>query len=134
MKNFTLSTLSLLASFAVVPSLPAQTYTLPWQHIGPGGSGAGGVYSVSGGSGQWDAGHQSAANTTLDGGFWVWNGAQAGGPTNDLNCSNLITGTLRFTNSNPAILSLLNSPGNEGMGTWNIGASSLPGGDRKSVV
>ncbi|HVM48007.1 MAG TPA: HYR domain-containing protein [Candidatus Acidoferrum sp.] len=39
---------------------------------------------------------------------------------------NQLSGTIRFTNSNPAILSLLNPPGDEGMSNLVVLASSLP--------
>ena len=37
-----------------------------------------------------------------------------------------LPGTVRFSNSNPAILSLLNAPGNEGMSNLVVLASSVP--------
>ena len=40
--------------------------------------------------------------------------------------SNSISGTVRFTNTNPAILSLLKAPGNEGMSNILVTADSLP--------
>ena len=49
----------------------AQTYSIDWFTIdGGGGTSTGGVYSISGTLGQPDAGHMSAGNFTLDGGFW----------------------------------------------------------------
>jgi hypothetical protein len=39
---------------------------------------------------------------------------------------NHLSGTVRFTNSNPAILNLLGAPGNEGMSNLVVVASSLP--------
>ncbi len=70
MKNFILTILTLLGALAPVPPLLAQTYSITRHRIGPGGSGAGGIYTLSGSIGQWDAGHMSGGNYTLDGGFW----------------------------------------------------------------
>ena|SRR6266566_2845920 len=71
MKNFILTILTLLGALAPVPPLLAQTYTILWHTIGPGGSGAGGIYTLSCSIGQWDAGHMSSGKYTLDGGFWA---------------------------------------------------------------
>jgi len=52
-------------------SCQAQTFSIDWFTIdGGGGTSTGGVYSISGTSGQPDAGHMSGGNFTLDGGFW----------------------------------------------------------------
>jgi probable HAF family extracellular repeat protein len=70
MKALILTTVTLLAALAVAPSLLAQTYNIPWHSIGPGGVSAGGVYTVSGSIGQWNAGKLKGSNLTLNGGFW----------------------------------------------------------------
>jgi hypothetical protein len=82
---------------------------------------------LSGSVGQWDAANMSGGNFSLSGGFWPVVSAQDRVPTNGLGfCSNQITGTLRFNNTNPAILSLLNAPGNEGLATYYIYTESVP--------
>lgn len=48
--------------------------------------------------------------------------------------SNQIAGTVRFTNSNPAILALLGPPGDEGMTNVDINASSLPPAEPRTAV
>ncbi|HXJ59181.1 MAG TPA: DUF3466 family protein [Verrucomicrobiae bacterium] len=68
--------LVLLGALAAVPSLPAQTFNIPWHTIGPGGPSAGGVFAVSGGVDQSDAGQMSGGDLTLAGGFWVFPAAQ----------------------------------------------------------
>ena len=66
MKNLFLAFCLLLPVFG-----QAQTYSIDWFTIdGGGGTGTGGVYSISGTVGQPDAGHLSGGNFTLDGGFW----------------------------------------------------------------
>ena len=40
--------------------------------------------------------------------------------------TNIISGTIQFTNSNPDILSLLNPPGGEGMSNLSVTAHSVP--------
>src|SRR5687768_12243984 len=53
-------------------------------------------------------------------------------PTNN---PNTITGTVRFNNSNPAILSLLDAPGNEGLDSLYLTASSVaPAAPRSSAA
>jgi hypothetical protein len=105
-----------------------QTLSVPWHSIGPAGRSAGGVYSLSG-SVAPGAGNMSGGNFSLSGGFWPAIGGQGVAPTNGVGfCSNQITGTIRFNNSNPAILSLLNPPGNEGLTTFNIYFDSVPPG------
>ena len=47
---------------------------------------------------------------------------------------NLIQGTLQFTNTNPAILSLLGPPGNEGISNVYVTASSVPPADPRSAA
>ncbi len=129
MRNLILTTLALLAPLAAIASALSQTYNIPWHKIGPGGMSAGGAYAVSGTAGQLDAGNMNGGDFSLSGGFWASIGAQGGVPTNGVGfCSNRITGTLRFNNSNPAILSLLNPPGDEGMRLYYIYADSLPAG------
>src|ERR1051325_806686 len=113
----------------------AQTYTVDHLTIGSGASTSTSgdltvsitvgqaVASAGSGSGQYD----------FAGGFWTLFGfpTSEGTVTNyDYGvgfCSNQITGTLHFINSNPAILSLLSS-GNEGMKERRISTSSLPAG------
>ena len=61
--------LSLLISLAALAAL--GQYSVDWSTIdGGGGTSTGGVYSVSGTSGQPDAGAMSGGNYTLQGGFW----------------------------------------------------------------
>jgi hypothetical protein len=97
---------------------PAQTYSINWYHIGPGASSAGGLYSLTGGIS--DGVRASGGNLSLNGGFWAGLAVQ-GGPTNIVGgCSNQITGTLSFNNANPAILEMLNAPGNEGIVSYAI--------------
>src|SRR5262245_38029413 len=48
-----------------------QNYAIDWFTIdGGGGTSSAGAYTLSGTIGQPDAGHLSAGNFTLDGGFW----------------------------------------------------------------
>src|SRR5262245_52127934 len=61
----------------------AQTYAIDWYSMdGGGGTSTGGVYSISGTIGQYDAGRMSGGNFSIEGGFWAIVGAvQApGGP------------------------------------------------------
>ena len=52
-------------------ALSAQNYAIDWFTVdGGGGTSTGAVYSVSGTSGQPDAGKMSGGAYTLDGGFW----------------------------------------------------------------
>jgi hypothetical protein len=55
-----------------VSAAQAQTnFTLDWFSVdGGGGTSTGGVYSVTGTTGQPDAGRMSGGNYTIDGGFW----------------------------------------------------------------
>ncbi len=56
---------------AWLTSASAQQYSLQWSTLdGGGGTGTGGVYTVSGTVGQPDAGTMSRGNYTLQGGFW----------------------------------------------------------------
>lgn len=53
-------------------SVAAQSYQVSWFTIdGGGGTGTGGVYSVSGTIGQPDAGVMSGGSYTVSGGFWA---------------------------------------------------------------
>ena len=117
-----------------------QGYSLDWITIGSGaGTSTNGnlVVSVTIGQAVANAGSGSG-QYDFAGGFWTLFGfpTSEGTVTNyDYGvgfCSNQITGTLRFLNSNPAILSLLNAPGNEGMKEYYITARSTPAG-RSSV-
>src|SRR5437867_1495525 len=80
------------------------------------------VASAGTGSGQFD----------FAGGFWTLFGlpTSEGTVTNyDYGvgfCSNQITGTLRFLNSNTEVLSLLNAPTREGMRQYYIYAGTIP--------
>jgi len=66
MKRIILFGLAGMATFTA----PAQ-YSLDWYTIdGGGGTSTGGVYQVSGTSGQPDAGQMSGGNFSLTGGFW----------------------------------------------------------------
>jgi alpha-tubulin suppressor-like RCC1 family protein len=57
-------------------------YSISWHKVaGGGGASPGGVYAVSGTAGQWDAGKLSGANLNLDGGFWLFAGANTLGPS-----------------------------------------------------
>jgi hypothetical protein len=61
----------------------AQTYSIDWYSMdGGGGTSTGGVYSISGTIGQFDAGRLSGGNFTIEGGFWAIIGAvqTPGGP------------------------------------------------------
>src|SRR6266566_4581815 len=71
MRSLILTKWAVLAGCLSAPVLSAQTYTILWHTIGPGGSGAGGIYTLSCSIGQWDAGHMSSGKYTLDGGFWA---------------------------------------------------------------
>lgn len=101
--------------------LLAQIYTTDWSAIhSGGGSSIDGVYEVTGTIGQPGAGESVTTGPySLVSGFWAV--VSAGGPTNPG-----IRGTLRFSNANPDILALLNSPGNEGMASYFITAASRP--------
>jgi hypothetical protein len=63
----------LAATLLAVPTLWAQSYSIPWHTIdGGGGTSTGGVYAVSGTIGQPDAGpNMSGGNFTVTGGFWA---------------------------------------------------------------
>jgi hypothetical protein len=65
--------LSLAAALCAGGQLRAQTYSIPWHTIdGGGGTGTGGVYSVSGTIGQPDAGGPMTNGPfSLTGGFWA---------------------------------------------------------------
>ena len=68
-----LRTLGLIIAGLLValPTLPAQTYSIDWSKIaGGGGTSTGGVYAISGTTGQPDAGRMSGSNFAIDGGFW----------------------------------------------------------------
>jgi hypothetical protein len=64
--------IGLAATFALMISALAQTYSIDWYKIaGGGGTSTGGVYSVTGTLGQPDAsGAISGGNYSLTGGFW----------------------------------------------------------------
>jgi hypothetical protein len=66
------TTLLVLTAVCVGFHAQAQTnYAVDWFTIdGGGGTSTGGVYAVSGTTGQPDAGHMSGGPFTLDGGFW----------------------------------------------------------------
>jgi len=68
-----IATLSLAAALCAGGQLRAQTYSIPWHTIdGGGGTGTGGVYSVSGTIGQPDAGGPMTNGPfSLTGGFWA---------------------------------------------------------------
>ena len=64
--------LSALTVLAVVGGASAQSYSIDWFTIGGGGTSTGGVFAVSGTTGQPTANAQSMTNGTfsLTGGFW----------------------------------------------------------------
>jgi len=113
-----------------------QSYSLDWFTIGSGGGSITGVpFSANLTIGQpVAAANPSTGTFAFDGGFWTLFGfPTSGGAVTNTDygvgvCTNRITGTFRFINSNPAILSLLNSPGGEGMRAYYIYADSLPAG------
>ena len=70
MNKLIITIMGLLATFAAIPTVPAQNYNIPWYNIGPAGTSAGGGYSVSGTIGQPDAGTMTGGNYAVTGGFW----------------------------------------------------------------
>ncbi|PWU21376.1 MAG: hypothetical protein C5B50_01840 [Verrucomicrobia bacterium] len=115
----------------------AQNFSVDWFTIAAGGGsmGASGPYSADITIGQAvAAAGPDTGDYAFTGGFWTLLGfpTSSGVQTNtDYGvsvCTNRITGTVRFNNSNPAILDLLNAPGNEGMQDVFIYANSLPRG------
>jgi hypothetical protein len=113
-------------------------YSLDWFAISSGGAqlGTTGTYSATVTIGQAvaAAGNTNQGYYEFAGGFWTLfgfptsSGVQTNADYGVSVCTNRITGTVRFINGNPAVLSLLNSPGNEGMQEIFIYADSLPPG------
>jgi hypothetical protein len=70
--HLTVRTILAFIILTLVSHLSASAqFSIDWHTIdGGGGTSTGGVYSVSGTSGQADAGQMSAGNFTLTGGFW----------------------------------------------------------------
>jgi len=66
------TSLAVLAALLVCASFArAQNFAIDWFTIdGGGGTGTGGVFSMTGTIGQPDAGKMSGGNYALDGGFW----------------------------------------------------------------
>ncbi len=110
-----------IATLSIATRLLGQNYSIDWSTIGGGGGmGASGNYSLHGTIGQYGASEPATAGTySVVGGFWAVLSATASTNT-------AVEGILRFTNANPAILNLLNAPGNEGMQSFSITAVSQP--------
>ena len=81
---------ALLAFFGITLSANAQSYSLDWYKIAPGGTSAAGTYQVSGAIGQADAsGPLTGGSYVLTGGFWsgVWAIQTPGAPNLYICCS-----------------------------------------------
>ena len=123
--------------FSLPSSVAAQTYALDWSTIdGGGGSSTGGVYAVSGTTGQPDAGRMNGDNYSVDGGFWGLIAAVQAPGSPALAIARTITNTVAVSWPSPSTGFVLqvNTNGVNTLNWSNVVAAPVDDGSFKTVI